>query len=61
MAITQALSALQAAVLAVLVFTDLVAVWHVMVLGGLLGIVSAFDNTPCRVGGEGQYYSIMTI
>jgi MFS family permease len=45
MAITQALSALQAAVLAVLVFTDLVAVWHVMVLGGLLGIVSAFDIT----------------
>ncbi|MGH7875890.1 MAG: MFS transporter [Candidatus Binatia bacterium] len=45
MVVTQALSALQAAVLAVLVFTDQVAVWHVFVLGGLLGIVSAFDIT----------------
>ena len=45
MVVTQALSALQAAVLAVLVFTDQVAVWHVFALGGLLGIVSAFDIT----------------
>ncbi len=45
MFVTQALSALQAAVLAALVFTDLIAVWHVLVLGGLLGIVSAFDIT----------------
>lgn len=45
MVVTQALSALQAAVLAVLVFTDLIAVWHVFVLGGILGIVSAFDIT----------------
>ena len=45
MVVTQALSALQAAVLAVLVITDKVAVWHVLVLGGLLGIVSAFDIT----------------
>lgn len=45
MVVTQALSALQAAVLAVLVLTDLVAVWHVLVLGGLLGIISAFDIT----------------
>ena len=45
MVVTQALSALQAAVLAVLVLTDQVAVWHVFVLGGLLGIVSAFDIT----------------
>jgi MFS family permease len=45
MVVTQALSALQAAVLAVLVLTDLVAVWHVLILGGLLGIVSAFDIT----------------
>jgi MFS family permease len=45
MVVTQALSALQAAVLAALVITDLVAVWHVLVLGGLLGTVSAFDIT----------------
>jgi MFS family permease len=45
MAVTQALSALQAAVLAGLVLTDQVAVWHVLVLGGLLGIISAFDIT----------------
>jgi MFS family permease len=45
MFVTQALSALQAAVLAALVFTDLITVWHVLVLGGLLGIVSAFDIT----------------
>ena len=45
MVVTQALSALQAAVLAVLVLTDQVAVWHVLVLGGLLGIVNAFDIT----------------
>ena len=45
MVVTQALSALQAAVLAVLVLTDQVAVWHVFALGGLLGIVSAFDIT----------------
>jgi MFS family permease len=45
MAITQALSALQAAILAVLVIAEQVAVWHVLVLGGILGIVSAFDIT----------------
>ena len=45
MVVTQALSALQAAVLAALVLTDQVAVWHVFALGGLLGIVSAFDIT----------------
>ncbi|MEX0805979.1 MAG: MFS transporter [Candidatus Binatia bacterium] len=45
MVLTQALSAFQAAVLAILVITDLVAVWHVVVLGGLLGIISAFDIT----------------
>ena len=45
MVVTQALSAVQAAVLAVLVLTDQVAVWHVLVLGGLLGIISAFDIT----------------
>ena len=45
MVVTQSLSALQAALLALLVLTDQVAVWHVLVLGGLLGIVSAFDIT----------------
>ena len=43
--VTQALAALQAAVLAVLVIAEQVSVWHVVVLGGLLGIVSAFDIT----------------
>jgi MFS family permease len=38
---------LQAAVLAVLIFTGTVAVWHVLVLGIFLGIVSAFD-IPAR-------------
>jgi len=45
MVVTQSLSALQAGLLALLVLTDQVAVWHVLVLGGLLGIVSAFDIT----------------
>ncbi|HYA30024.1 MAG TPA: MFS transporter, partial [Acidobacteriota bacterium] len=45
MVVTQSLAALQAAVLAVLVITDQIAVWHVLALGGLLGIVSAFDIT----------------
>ena len=45
MLVTQALSALQAVILAVLVITDLVTVWHVLVLSGLLGIISAFDIT----------------
>jgi MFS family permease len=45
MVVTQTLAALQAAVLALLVITDQVAIWHVLVLGGLLGIVSAFDIT----------------
>jgi MFS family permease len=43
--ITQALAALQAAVLAVLAVTNQAAVWHIVVLGGLLGIVNAFDVT----------------
>lgn len=45
MVVTQTLSALQAALLAVLVLTDLIAVWHVLVLGGLLGVIGAFDIT----------------
>ncbi|MGH7811217.1 MAG: MFS transporter, partial [Candidatus Binatia bacterium] len=47
LAITQALSALQAFVLAILVITDQIAVWHVLALGILLGIISAFD-IPAR-------------
>jgi MFS family permease len=43
--VTQVLAASQAAVLALLVITDSVAVWHVVVLGGILGIISAFDIT----------------
>ena len=43
--VTQVLAAIQAAVLALLVITDSVAVWHVVVLGGILGIISAFDIT----------------
>lgn len=42
---TQSLSALQAAVLALLVITEQVQVWHVLMLGGLLGVISAFDIT----------------
>jgi MFS family permease len=45
MAVTQTLAALQAALLAVLVATDQIAVWHVLVLGALLGVISAFDIT----------------
>lgn len=45
LAVTQVLAALQAAVLALLVFTGYVAVWHVVVLGGFLGVVGAFDIT----------------
>ncbi len=43
--VTQLLAALQAAILALLVFTGHVTVWHVIVLGGFLGVVSAFDIT----------------
>lgn len=41
--ITQALAMLQAFTLATLVFTDLVQVWHVIVLSGFLGVINAFD------------------
>ena len=47
LAITQALAALQAFILAILVITNQAAVWHVVVLGALLGIVNAFD-IPAR-------------
>ena len=43
LAITQALSAFHAFVLAALVITDQIAVWHIVVLGIFLGIISAFD------------------
>ena len=41
--ITQSLSMLQAFVLAALVLTKVVAVWHVMILAALLSVVNAFD------------------
>jgi MFS family permease len=47
LAITQGLAALQAFILAVLVITDQAAVWHVVVLGALLGVINAFD-IPAR-------------
>jgi MFS family permease len=45
--ITQVLAMLQALTLAFLVLTDQVQIWHVILLGCLLGIVNAFD-TPIR-------------
>ena len=47
LAITQALAALQALILAVLVFTGHVEVWHIVVLGVFLGVINAFD-IPAR-------------
>lgn len=47
LAITQTLAALQAFILALLVLTNQAAVWHIMVLGALLGIINAFD-IPAR-------------
>jgi MFS family permease len=41
--LTQSLSMVQALVLAVLVWTKVVTVWHVMVAATALGIVNAFD------------------
>jgi MFS family permease len=41
--LTQSLSMAQALILAVLVWTKLVTVWHVMILATTLGIVNAFD------------------
>jgi len=45
--VTQALSMLQAAVLALLVLTGIVQVWHVAVLGFCLGLINSFD-VPIR-------------
>jgi len=47
LAVTQALAALQAFVLAFLAITDQLAVWHIIVLGVLSGVVNAFD-IPAR-------------
>ena len=41
--ITQSLAALQAGVLALLVYSGVVKVWHVMALAAMLGVVNAFD------------------
>jgi len=41
--VTQSLAALQADVLALLVYTGIVKVWHVMAMAGMLGVVNAFD------------------
>jgi MFS family permease len=41
--ITQSLAALQAGLLALLVYTGVVKVWHVMAMAGMLGLVNAFD------------------
>lgn len=45
--LTQSLSMVQALVLAVLVLTGVVQVWHVIVLATLLGVLDAFD-IPAR-------------
>ena len=44
---TQVLSMIQALILAVLVLTDTIAVWHIIVLTLFLGLVNAFD-VPVR-------------
>lgn len=44
---TNAVAAVQALALAVLVFTDTVQVWHVVALAALLGLLDAFD-IPAR-------------
>ena len=50
MLLTQALSLLQAAVLAGLTFAGLIEVWHLLAAAAFLGIVNAFD-TPLRQAG----------
>jgi MFS family permease len=45
--LTQALMMVQASVLAVLVLTDVVAIWHIVVLMAVLGCLSGFD-IPAR-------------
>jgi MFS family permease len=41
--ITQILATVQAVILAVLVLTNVVQVWHIIVLGIVLGLINAFD------------------
>lgn len=41
--ITQSLAMLQAAVLAVFVLTNTIAIWHIMALSMFIGIINAFD------------------
>ena len=45
--ITQSLAMIQALVLAVLVYTDVIQVWHIVVLSAFSGLVNAFD-APAR-------------
>jgi len=45
--ITQVLSAIQAIILFALVVTNIIEVWHVVILGIFLGLVNAFDM-PAR-------------
>lgn len=47
MIITQALSMLQAFILAILVLTDKISIWQIIALGTFLGLVTAFD-VPTR-------------
>ncbi len=45
--VTQTLSLIQASTLAILVLTDTIAVWHIILLSLSLGFINAFDN-PTR-------------
>lgn len=44
---TQVLAMLQALILTILYFTAVISVWHILVLGSILGIINAFDM-PAR-------------
>src|SRR4030065_1478643 len=58
--ITQSLMLIQAVILAILVWTDLVRVWHVYVMAFILGMIKAVDMPPRQsmvvemVEGEGE-------
>ena len=43
LAVAQGLAAVQAFILAILVITDQAAVWHILLLGAVLGVVNAFE------------------
>lgn len=45
--VTQTLAMLQALILAILVMSDKIQIWQIVVLGTMLGVVNAFD-TPVR-------------